>query len=134
MCCRPWFPFFPFLVCDNPACYSDIVWSKDFSVHFFCFLSILDWEFLSLFFLPIFDRELSFSFAFFRPLVGNFLFSLLLSSDLWPRTFYFSLFLLKHICSLTVNGSSFLGDTFVPSFVGKKEKIPILGQGLWPMS
>ena len=47
---------------------------------------------------------------------------------------YFSLFLLKHICSLTVNGSSFLGDTFVPSFVGKKEKIPILGQGLWPMS
>ena len=83
---------------------------------------------------PIFDRELSFSFAFFRPLVGNFLFSLLLSSDLWPRTFYFSLFLLKHICSLTVNGSSFLGDTFVPSFVGKKEKIPILGQGLWPMS
>ena len=52
-------------------------------------------------FLPIFDRGFSFSFAFFRSLTENFL------------------FLLKNICSLTLNGSSFLGDPFVPSFEGK---------------
>ena len=79
---------------------------KDLSIYFFCFLLILDWEFLFLFFLSIFDRELYFSFAFFQPLPGTFLFSLLLS---------------KHIFSLTVNGSSFLGDPFVPSSEGKRK-------------
>ena len=80
--------FLFFLACDNPVCYSDIVWSENLYVYFFCFL-------------PIFDRGFSFSFAFFRSLTENFL------------------FLLKNICSLTLNGSSFLGDPFVPSFEGK---------------
>jgi len=67
-----------------------LFWSWSGIFFFFCFLLI-------------FDRELSFPFAFFRPLAENFLFILLL----------------KHICSLIVNGSSFLGGPFVPSFEGK---------------
>ena len=44
---------------------SDIVWSKDLSGCFFCFLLILDREFSFPFcFLPLFDREFSFFFAF----------------------------------------------------------------------
>ena len=44
---------------------SDIVWSKDLSAYFFCFLPIFDRE-LSFFFcfLPLFDWEFSFSFFF----------------------------------------------------------------------
>jgi len=70
--------------CDN----SNIVWSEDLSVYFFCFLPIFDQGFSFFFcFLPIFDRELffffcfplifarelSFSFVFFRSLLWNFL-------------------------------------------------------------
>ena len=51
-------------------------------------------------FLPIFNREFS---SLFWSLTGNFLF----------------LLFLKHICSLTVNGSSFLGDPSIPSSEGK---------------
>ena len=71
---------FPFMFTSVTILYcSDIVWSKDLSVYFFCFLPIFDQEFFFLFcFLPIFDWEIS-SFAFFRSLIGNFL--LLLSSE-----------------------------------------------------
>jgi len=74
-----WFPFFSYLGMTILYC-SDIVWSKDLSAYFFCFL-------------PIFDREFSFLFPFalFQSLVGNFL--LLLSSDLWSGTFFFFFFL-----------------------------------------
>jgi len=70
-----WFPFFPYLVVTILYC-SDIVWSKDLSAYFFCFLPIFDREFSFFFFcfLPIFDREVSF-FAFFWSLIGNFPFS-----------------------------------------------------------
>ena len=55
---------------------SDVVWSKDLSVYFFCFLLIFDRKFFFLFcFLPIFDWEFS-SFAFFRSLIENFFFIL----------------------------------------------------------
>ena len=79
--------------------YSDIVGSKDLSVYFLLCSSDLDREFFFFYFFFVFDRQLSFPFAFFRPLARNFLF----------------LLLLKHICSLSVNGSSFLGGPFVPS-------------------
>ena len=61
-----WFPFFPYLGAIILYC-SNIVGSKDLSVYFFCFL-------------PIFDREFSFFFAFPQYLIGSFL--LLLSSYL----------------------------------------------------
>jgi len=65
---KSWFPFFPYLVVTTLYC-SDIVWSKDLSTYFFCFL-------------PIFDRE--FSFFFF-----------LLSSNLWSGIFFSFLFAFK---------------------------------------
>ena len=81
---KSWFPFFSYLLVTILYC-SNIVWSEDFSVYFFCFLPIFDLEFFFLFcFLPIFDWEFS-SLAFFRSLIGNFLF-LLFSFDLWLRT------------------------------------------------
>ena len=84
--------------------YSDIVGSKDFSVHFLlCSFDL--------------DREFSFSFAFFRSLTENFLL-LFLTFDLRSGTFFF-LLLLKHICNLIVNKSSFLGDPSIPSSEGK---------------
>jgi len=57
-----WFPFLPYLVVTTLYC-SDVVWSKDLSAYFFCFLPIFDREFSFFFsfcFLPIFDREFSF--------------------------------------------------------------------------
>ena len=55
---RSWFPFsFVYLV--TTLYYSDVVWSKDLSTYFFCFLPILDREFSFFCFLPIFDWELS---------------------------------------------------------------------------
>ena len=73
---RSWFPFFPYLVVTILYC-SDIVWSKDLSAYFFCFLPKFDREFSFFFafsesslgifffcFLPTFDRELSFFFCF----------------------------------------------------------------------
>jgi len=72
---KSWFPFFSCLLVTILYC-SDIVWSKDLSVYFFCFLPIFDWEFFFLFFdlwsgtfffllfLSIFDRELSSSFVY----------------------------------------------------------------------
>jgi len=74
-----WFPFFPCLLVTILYC-SDIVWSKDLSIYFFCFLPIFDQKFFFLLlscnlwlgifffcFLLIFDRKLSFSFfVFFR--------------------------------------------------------------------
>ena len=60
-----WFPFFSCLLVTILYC-SDIVWSKDLSVYFFCFLPIFDRKFFLLFcFLPIFEQEFSFV-AFFR--------------------------------------------------------------------
>jgi len=58
---RLWFPFLLFVYLVTILYCSDIVWSKDLSAHFFCFLSIL-------------DRELSFLpfFAFSHSLIGNF--------------------------------------------------------------
>ena len=63
--------------------YSDIVWSKDLYAYFFCFLPIFDWEF-------------SFFFAFSHSLIRNFIF--LLSSDSFDREsshFLFFLFSFK---------------------------------------
>ena len=54
-----WFPFFLYLVVTILYC-SDIVWPKDLSSYFFCFL-------------PIFNREFSLFFAFSQSLIGNFL-------------------------------------------------------------
>jgi len=56
--------------CDN----SNIIWSEDLFVYFFCFLPIFDRKLFFFFcFLPIFDREFLF---------------LLVSSDLWLGTFF----------------------------------------------
>ena len=76
---------------------------------FFCFSPIFDWEF-SLFF--FFSSNLwlgifSFSFAFLRSLIGDFL-------------FFFCF--LKHIHNLTVNETSFLGAPPVLSSEGKGKK------------
>ena len=60
---RSWFPFFFFVYLVTILCCSDIVWSKDLSTYFFCFL-------------PIFDQELSFFFTFSHSLIGNFPFLL----------------------------------------------------------
>ena len=65
------FPFFVYLV--TILCCSNIVWSKDLSAYFFCFLLILDQEFSFLFLLSS------------TLLIGNFLF--LLSSDSFDRKF-----------------------------------------------
>jgi len=73
---KSWFPFFSYLLVTILYC-SNIVWSEDFSVYFFCFLPIFDLEFFFLFcFLPIFDWEFLF----------------LLSSDFWSGTFFFFFF------------------------------------------
>ena len=64
---RSWFPFFFVYLVTILYC-SDIVWSKDLSGCFFCFLPILDREFSFLFcFLPLFDWEFSFFFFCFLP-------------------------------------------------------------------
>ena len=68
---RSWFPFLLFVHLVTILYCSDIVWSKDLSAHFFCFLSILDQELsflllllLFISFLPFFDWEFPF-FSFF---------------------------------------------------------------------
>jgi len=77
---KSWFPSFSCLLVTILYC-SDIVWSKELSIYFFCFLMIFDREFFFLVcFLPIFDWEFS-SFAFFRSLIGNFLFLFFLFSS-----------------------------------------------------
>jgi len=90
MCCKPWFPFFSFLLVIILYVIQILFGLKTFMYISFVFFRSLIRNFL-------------FSFAFFRSLIGNFLF----------------LLLLKHDCSLTVNGSSFLGDPSVPSSEGK---------------
>ena len=76
---KSWFPFFPYLLVVTTLYCSDIVWSKDLLVYFFCFLLIFDWKFF-------------FPFAFFWSLIGNFL--LFLSFGLWSGTFFSFLSLL----------------------------------------
>ena len=70
------FPFFSHLLVTILYVCPHIVWFKDLSVYFFCFLPTFDRAFSLLFcFHPIFDRELSFIvFASFRPLIGIFFF------------------------------------------------------------
>ncbi|RYA56975.1 hypothetical protein DD596_25260 [Enterobacter cloacae complex sp. 4DZ3-28B] len=70
---RSWFPFLLFVHLVTILYCSDIVWSKDLSAHFFCFLSILDQElsfllFFLFYFLPFFDWEFSFFSFCFLPL------------------------------------------------------------------
>ena len=85
--------FFLFLLTrDNSVClFTYCLVRRPFCIIPFCFI-------------PIFDRELSFSFVFFRSLIGNFLLFLLF---------------LKGVSNSTVSDSSFLGDPIVPSFEGK---------------
>ena len=96
-----WFPFFPYLVVTTLYC-SDIVWSKDLSTYFFCFLPIFDREFFFFFcFLPIFDQEFLFFFCFL---------------SIFDREL--SLFW-RRVNSSIVNDLFFLGDPIVPSFEGR---------------
>jgi len=91
MCRKPWLPFFSFSLVTILH-----VYSKHCQVQgpFYIFCS-----------LPIFDRELSFFFCFL-PIFD------------WEHSSFF-LLLLKHICSLTGNRSSFLGDPSIPTPDGK---------------
>ena len=101
-----WFSFFSCLLVTI-LYYSDIVWSKDFSVYFVFFRSLIgNFSFFFFCFLPI--------------LIGNFLF--LLSSDLWLRIFF--LFFLP----IFDRELSFFFFCFLPR---ARMDILTLGQGLW---
>ena len=78
---RSWFPFFFVYLVTILYC-SDIVWSKDLSAYFFCFLPILDREFFFLFFcfLPLFDWEF-FIFFVSSPFLGLGIFLLFVFSS-----------------------------------------------------
>ena len=69
---KSWFSFFSCLLVTILYC-SDIVWSKDLSVYFVFFRSLIGN--FSFFFLLSSNLDWEFSsFAFFRSLIGNFLF------------------------------------------------------------
>ena len=95
---KSWLPFFPYLVVTI-LYYSDIVWSKDLSAYFFCFL-------------PIFDREFSFSLLF------------LFSSDHWLGISFFcflsildrELFFFVLFSSKGKDGHSHPGSRFMESW------------------
>ena len=120
MCRKSRFPFFPFLL----VTFSYFVQILS-SLKTFLFTSLSSSNL---------DREFPFLFLFFcfLPIFGwEFLF--LLSSDLWSGIFFFlslssdprsGIFLLKHICRLTVNGSSFLGRSFCSFFRGPGQNFP----------
>ena len=93
---------------------SNIVWSDDLSVYFFCFLPTLDRE-LFFFFcsLPIFDQEFLFFFCFL-PIFDREL------SLFWKR-----------VRTSIVNYFFFAWETPLFLLPRKGMEILILGQGLW---
>ena len=103
MCRKPQFPFFSFLLVTILYVYSDIVGSKDLSVHFLLCSSNLDQEFS--FLLLSFD------------LWPRTFFFLLLYSDLWPGTFFFSFAFEAHL-QLNSEWIFFLGGSFCSFFRG----------------
>ena len=101
---KPWFPFFSCLLVTILYC-SDIFWSKDLSVYFFCFL-------------PIFDRKFFFLlfFAFFQSLIRNFLLFLFFRSLIRNFFFFLFFFLFFFFSSEGKDGHSHPGSMFMVSW------------------
>ena len=125
---RSWFSFFSCLLVTILYC-SDIVWSKDLSAHFFCFLSILDQELSFLFFLPFLLSPILW--------LGIFFLFFLLSPTLWFRI-SFLFFLLSPTLWLGISflfffafSLSLIGNFLSFFFPRVRIDILTLGQGLW---